>query len=175
MSERVSRARSWAIEKHGDQKYGKGDGARPYACHLAAVAELAAPYGELAEVVAWLHDTMEDASVTEADVAAAFDGQVARLVVLLTDPEAEAKDEQKRLRNERLATLQGDDRVALVVKACDRLANLRESNKPGAANEKKLEKYRGEHPEFRTAAYREGLCEPLWKEIDEIIGPPFGR
>lgn len=172
MSELVSRARAWAIEKHGDQKYGKGDGARPYAYHLAAVAELAAPYGELAEAVAWLHDTIEDASVTEGEVAAEFGARVARLVVLLTDPPGRNKQEQKMERNRVLAGVHGDEVPALIVKACDRLANLRESNKPGAENEKKLEKYRNEHPEFRKAARRAGLCDPLWEEIDRIIAPP---
>ena len=170
MSELVSRARAWAIEKHGKQMYGT----HPYAYHLGAVADLAAPYGELAEAVAWLHDTIEDAFVTEADVAAEFGDRVARLVVLLTDPVGRDKDDSKRLRNERLAKLQGDDRVALIVKACDRLANLRASAAPGPKSEEMLAKYRREHPAFREAAFRKGLCEPLWKEIDEIIGSSAG-
>jgi len=62
----------------------------------------------------------------------------------------------------------GDDTLALVVKAADRLANLRESSKPGS--EKQLAKYRGEHPEFRKAVYRPGLCEPVWAEIDAAVG-----
>lgn len=33
-----------------------------------------------------------------------------------------------------------------------------------------LRKYREEHVEFRRAAYRPGLCDPLWEEIDTIIG-----
>lgn len=52
MTDFVSQARAWAIEKHGTQTYGKGENARPYAYHLGAVAEIAAPYGETAQVVA---------------------------------------------------------------------------------------------------------------------------
>ena len=52
MTDLVSHVRAWAIEKHGTQTYGKGENARPYAYHLGAVAEIAAPYGETAQVVA---------------------------------------------------------------------------------------------------------------------------
>ena len=53
MTDLVPHARAWAIEKHGTQTYGKGENARPYAYHLGAVAEIAAPYGETAQGVAW--------------------------------------------------------------------------------------------------------------------------
>ena len=29
--------------------------------------------------------------------------------------------------------------------------------------------YVGEHPSFRRAAYRAGLCEELWEKIEAII------
>ena len=170
MSELVSRARAWAIEKHGKQMYGT----HPYAYHLAAVANLAAPYGELAEAVAWLHDTIEDAFVNEADVAAVFGDRVARLVKFVTDEPGETRAIRKARTNEKLHGIKRSDETALIVKAADRLANLRASAAPGPKSEEMLAKYRGEHPAFREAAYREGLCEPLWKEIDEIIGSPAG-
>ena len=171
MHEDVSRAREWAIEQHGEQRYGKGDDARPYAYHLGAVAAIAAPYGEEAEVVAWLHDVIEDTGRCEADVAGAFGARVAHLVMLLTDEPGFDRAEKKRRSHAKLAGVDGADSVALIVKAADRLANLRESAKPGPQNEKKLAKYRGEHPAFRRAAYRPGLCDSLWAEIDSIIGP----
>ena len=52
MKDLVSHARDWAIEKHGNQRYGQSDDSPPYAYHLGAVAAIAAPYGELAETVA---------------------------------------------------------------------------------------------------------------------------
>ena len=57
----------------------------------------------------------------------------------------------------------------LVVKAADRLANLRESIKPGEKNEKMILKYGGEHLGLRAAAYRPGLCDPIWSELDAIV------
>jgi hypothetical protein len=29
--------------------------------------------------------------------------------------------------------------------------------------------YRREHPAFREAAYRPGLCDELWREMDRIL------
>ena len=81
---------------------------------------------------------------------------------------AEGDREAKKLRaNAKLSKVEGKAQLALVVKAADRLANLRMCARAGG--EAKLEKYRREHPAFRAAAYRAGLCEELWMEIDRII------
>ena len=52
-------------------------------------------------------------------------------------------------------------------KAADRLANLRMSARDESGSN--LETYRREHSAFRHAAYRRGLCDELWQEIDIII------
>jgi len=169
MKDLVSHARDWAIEKHGLQRYGNSEDSPPYAYHLGAVAAIAAPYGELAETVAWLHDVIEDTPTTEEDVAAEFGDQMARFVKFLTDEKVKDKAEKVRRRNEKLAALSGVDTVALVVKAADRLANLRESIKPGEKSEKMIVKYGGEHLGLRAAAYRPGLCDPIWSELDAIV------
>jgi len=36
------------------------------------------------------------------------------------------------------------------------------------ANTKKLAMYRGECPDFRAAAFRPGLCDELWCEIEAL-------
>lgn len=170
-SESVRHAREWAIEKHGDQKYGKGPDAKPYAYHLGAVAAIAAPYGEVAEVVAWLHDVVEDTRTTEEQVRAEFGDRIARLVAYLTDEPGESRAARKARTNEKLAAVPEEDWIALVVKASDRLANLRESVKPGEKSEWMLVTYRDEHAAFREAAFRPGLCDGIWAEIDGIIDP----
>jgi hypothetical protein len=53
------------------------------------------------------------------------------------------------------------------VKACDRLANLRQSAR--GARGSKLDMYRAEHPAFRDAAYRPRLCDELWAEMDRVL------
>ena len=54
-----------------------------------------------------------------------------------------------------------------MVKVADRLANVRTcliDDRRGLR-----EVYSREHPAFRRAAYREGLCEPLWVELDTLL------
>jgi (p)ppGpp synthase/HD superfamily hydrolase len=58
-----SKAREFAIKAHGEQKYGEF----PYSVHLDEVATIAKPYGESAEIVAYLHDVIEDTSVTKKE------------------------------------------------------------------------------------------------------------
>ncbi len=62
--------------------------------------------------------------------------------------------------------------MALEVKAADRLANLRMS--AGSGSDSKLDMYRREHTAFRQAAYRPGLCDELWQEMDRILDETRG-
>mgnify|MGYP003331794011 CR=1 FL=1 len=62
-------------------------------------------------------------------------------------------------------------RAPLVVKAADRLANVRESVRSSLLDpdNKHLPKYRAEHPEFRLSAHRPGLCDEIWAELDKLL------
>jgi hypothetical protein len=157
-------ARSFAIEAHADQKYGD----RPYSYHLDAVAALAAPYGEEAVVVAYLHDTVEDTKATIAEIDGRFGPRIAACVGLLTDEPGANRKERKAKTYARLAGVRGPNELALLVKAADRLANVRacmESRKRSL-----WQLYRSEHETFKASAYRTGLCEPLWIELDQLLG-----
>lgn len=164
-SDRVSLARVFAIEAHADQRYAD----RPYSFHLDAVATLCAPYGAEAQVVAYLHDVAEDTPVPLERIREAFGDLVAECVALVTDVPGANRAERKAKTNAKLAKVEGPARLALVVKAADRLANLRMSATTGGA---KLDMYRKEHPAFRAAAYRPGLCDELWREMDKILTSP---
>ncbi|UQA61679.1 HD domain-containing protein [Polyangium aurulentum] len=61
----------------------------PYVSHLAGVALILAQHGFDEEVVAAgaLHDAIEDAGVTAADIAALFGPRVSELVVAVTEPD----------------------------------------------------------------------------------------
>ena len=54
------KARELAMRSHGDQKYGE----HPYIVHLDAVADICYPYGQNAVIIAFLHDTLEDTSLS---------------------------------------------------------------------------------------------------------------
>lgn len=82
----VQDALSFAKEAHGDQKR-KYTG-EPYWHHLVTVATLVARVGGTPEMLqaALLHDTLEDTSVSFAELQEQFGATVAEYVLLLTDP-----------------------------------------------------------------------------------------
>ena len=157
------KARSFAIEAHGEQKYGE----RPYLYHLDAVAALAAPYGSEAETVAYLHDTAEDTLTTLEEIGQLFGPRIAACVALLTDEPGTNRKERKATTYAKLAKVHGPNELALVVKVADRLANVRAC----VMDHKRdlWELYLSEHQVFRKSAYRTGLCEALWIELDSLL------
>ena len=162
--ESVAEARAFAVAAHGDQRYGD----RPYIVHLEAVAAIVRSYGSEAQRIAYLHDVAEDTNITLDDLRHQFGARVAEHVALLTDEPGGDRAERKARSHAKLANVPPELNLALVVKAADRLANLRESAR--SANAKKLAMYRSEHAEFWAAAYRPGLCDDLWREIDALMG-----
>jgi guanosine-3',5'-bis(diphosphate) 3'-pyrophosphohydrolase len=156
-------ARLFAIAVHGDQKYGDD----PYAKHLDAVAALAEPYGKQAVTVAYLHDAVEDTSATLAQIEQQFDPFIATCVGLLTDEPGPTRKERKAKTYTKMATVTGPTELALIVKAADRLANVRACI--AGARAAQWEVYRSEHAAFHHAAYRAGLCDPLWAELQQLL------
>jgi len=156
-------ARSFAIKAHAQQRYGD----HPYSFHLDAVAALAAPYGEEAVVVAYLHDTAEDTEVTIAEIGNRFGPKIASCVSLLTDEPGDSRKERKAKTYAKLAQVHATNELALVVKTADRLANVRACLADRKHSLWQL--YRSEHEVFKASAYRAELCEPLWVELDSLL------
>jgi (p)ppGpp synthase/HD superfamily hydrolase len=159
----LQKARPFAVASHGDQKYGD----HPYVFHLDAVAKLAEPYGEDATIVAYLHDVVEDTDATVESIEALFGPKVAACVGLLTDEPSANRKERKAKTYAKLAEVRGPSELALVVKAADRLANVRAC----LEDQKKSlwDLYRSEYAVFRRSAFRAGHCDPLWNELDRLL------
>lgn len=87
MDDLVDKARWFAIKAHGRLDHRRKYSSEPYPVHLQAVADLVASVSDDPEMVAaaWLHDTMEDTSTTEAELNQRFGPTVAQLVAELTD------------------------------------------------------------------------------------------
>ena len=164
MLDLVAHAREFAIAAHKNQRYG----ALPYVVHLDAVAELVTSYGNEAQIVAYLHDVVEDTHVSLDMVRAEFGDRIAKLVSLVTDEPGPSRVERKSLTNVKLSAVSDAEFVAIVVKTADRLANVRMSIAEG--NSKTLAMYRGEHSQFRAAVHRPAMCEEWWHEIDSALG-----
>ena len=153
-------ARQFAIAAHGAQKYGN----QPYSVHLDSVAEIAKTFGETATIVAYLHDVVEDTAITLTEVEAQFGSLVAECVGILTDEPGSDRQQRKAKTYAKMAKVDGELELALIVKAADRLSNMRaciETN-----YQRKLDMYQKEHPVFRTSVYRAGICDDIWSELD---------
>lgn len=159
----IGAARAYALNKHGSQLYGK----HPYSYHLDAVAETLAPYGTVAQIVGYLHDVVEDTDATIDDVRTCFGDEVAACVALLTDEPGATRKERKAKTYAKLAKVTGVEQLALVVKAADRLSNVRACVID--ANSKLWNLYRSEQEVFKECAFRPGLCNSLWSELDGLL------
>ena len=134
-------AREMAIRAHGTQLYGN----EPYSVHLDEVAALCEPFGETAVMVAYLHDCLEDTQLSAAEIRSAFGELVERCCVLLTDAPGANRKARKAATYEILSRVSAEspEALALVVKAADRLANVRRCS---AGNPGLAAMYRKEHP-----------------------------
>jgi guanosine-3',5'-bis(diphosphate) 3'-pyrophosphohydrolase len=163
MSNLVEKAKEFAVKAHGDQKYGE----LPYVVHLQAVANHLKPYGENAEVLGFLHDVVEDTSVSKEEVESEFGKFISECVAILTDEAGSNRKERKAKTYLKMSKVGAELNLALIAKVADRLANLEACVKAG--NNSLLSMYKGEHPAFRNAVYREGLCEELWLKVEAIV------
>jgi (p)ppGpp synthase/HD superfamily hydrolase len=162
-STRLQKARAFAMKAHGGQMYGD----KPYVFHLDQVVALLEHYGEDAQVTGYLHDVVEDTPVTVEQLTKSFGRFVAECVDLVSDAPGPDRKNRKAKTYARLAKVKGKTELALVVKAADRLANVRMCVKE--KNQKLLTVYQQEQPVFFRAAYRPGLCEEFWQELRQLL------
>lgn len=161
----VRKAIEVACEWHGEQRYGRF----PYVVHLNDVAKICEPFGETAEVIAYLHDALEDTELTGQQVEDVFGSFVRLAVEALTDPPGLNRKERKAASYAKLGAIEVTSplSLALVVKAADRLANVRACVHD--KNERLLQMYRDEHEAFTKAVLRVGLNEALVDEVGELL------
>lgn len=157
------KARAFAIERHGDQRYGS----HPYSFHLENVANIVSEYGSEAVVVACLHDIVEDTNTTLEEIESTFGLFVSQCVAILTDEPGVNRKERNRETYKKMAKVSGKLELALIVKAADRLANFRAC--VAQDNEGLLSMYKKEHSVFKQSVYRPSLCEPFWQEMEVIV------
>ena len=124
MTHAILQAATFAAEKHADQRR-KGKRQEPYINHLLEVAELVSSVAERDEnliIAALLHDVVEDAGVTFAELAERFSDDVAALVAEVTDDKSLPKVERKRLQ---IVSAPHKSPRARILKLADKISNLR--------------------------------------------------
>lgn len=154
----VDRARLVAVFAHGDQLYG----GKPYHIHLKSVANTLVRFGHDDKNIisaAYLHDVLEDTSVTGEDLSYIFGPSILALVMAVTnEPGANRKERAEKtypkIRSTNRATL---------LKLADRISNLENCI---LSDDSRLEMYRKEYPGFRAALHQPGQYEIMWKWLD---------
>lgn len=132
--------RMFAIQHHGDQKYGK----YPYAYHLAMVETYLRDHGfneTHYAIAAWLHDIVEDTMVDLNTLYNYYGGPITSIVWACTG-EGNNRKEKAESIYKKIETYP----EAAPVKCADRLANTYFSWKSGNLNKMKM--YVEEWPEF---------------------------
>ena len=130
-SQRYIDALGWVAELHRRQRR-KGKPV-PYISHLVAVSALIWEDGgdEEQAIAGLLHDAIEDAGVTESEIASRFGSRVARIVADCTDTDgavtADGEKEPWLLRKTRyIEHLQSTQPDSLLVSAADKAHNARD-------------------------------------------------
>lgn len=185
---RVLKAQQFAVAAHGDAKYGD----LPFQYHLQKVVQASQDFvtDEMLawagatrtdlQVACWFHDLVEDTSVT-LDMLRAFESElVVAAVDAVTDVEGTCRKERKwgtALCPGPMVKLH-KSRLGLLVKLCDRIANVTASK---AAAEKlplhkqkktMLPKYRQEHEDFVDLRTSSPVLDPLWSHLDTLLAVP---
>lgn len=121
MTDRINKAFLFALYAHGEQK--RKDGL-PYIVHPFEVGMTLSRNGagEALICAGLLHDTIEDAYITPEQLRAAFDGEVAELV--LEDSEDKSKSWEER-KTAAIQSLYTGSRSHQMLMCADKLANLR--------------------------------------------------
>lgn len=182
---RSMQARDFAVASHGDARYGD----LPFEYHLLKAQEAAVRFvtDEMLTwagasrtdliVAIWFHDLIEDTTVTKEQLAALESEIVVDAVWAVTDAKGECRKERKwgtALTPGPMLKLHAS-RLGLLVKLCDRIANV-EASIAGAAKlpphkQKKtmLPKYRAEHADFADLRATAPILDPLWSHLDALF------
>jgi (p)ppGpp synthase/HD superfamily hydrolase len=162
----VVKAKAFAEDAHKDQMYGN----IKYIYHLMEVRNRVCNYGETCEILAYLHDIVEDTNISLEEIQKEFGEKVAECVYVITDPKGKNRKERKSKSNIKLSFT--TIKEVLIVKPADRLSNTINSL---YNNEGLFEMYKKEYPAFRAAVHREGLCDDLWEHLDRVNKMEFKK
>lgn len=153
----VDEARLVAVKAHQGQYY---DEMFPYEKHLDDVVRVLTDFGYTDAkllIAGYLHDVIEDGTVSYNDIRGYFGKEVAEIVYCVTDELGRNRKERK------IKTLPKtrSNPDAIIVKLADRIANIRHGGK--------IDMYANEFDEFEEELYIPGVGEHLWTELKFIL------
>jgi len=160
----AEKAKIYAYEKHAGQIHGT----RPFTTHLHEVVDTLHEFGYKDDdltAAAWLHDVVEDTSVTIEEIYTEFGDRIGDLVDALTDGPGETRLEKKAKPYATIPNVPG----AVIVKLADRIANVRFTMVEGAKAERYRMTYKKEHAGFCNALSKEGEATEMWYLLDNLL------
>lgn len=151
----LQEVRRWCAAAHGNQGYGNTsvddggmDGYHPYSFHLRKTEQVALRFGfrDISiRKACWGHDVLEDTGKTIGDLlAAGFTPYEVALIWAVTDGDGATRHERKLEAYRKIRQTPG----AVIVKLCDRIANLEHAIQAGS--ERKFKLYKREMREFEA-------------------------
>lgn len=161
----LERALLVAEKAHANQSYD----IYPYIYHVKQVVKIAQDLGfdDNILVACALHDTLEDSELSYNDIKKAFGAEVAEIVYCVTDELGRNRTERKFKTYPKIKA----NWKAVIVKICDRIANISQSSK---YNQSLFEMYRKEHDLFCSSLmskdHNHDLTNIAWKELSNVTG-----
>jgi len=167
--ELIMKARKFAIDNH--RRVNELYDGLPYHVHLMEVVDFVHRFDNLlneedidvAVIVAWLHDLIEDTGLTYNNVKQIFGERVAELTRNLTT-NIHGRTRAERADQEYYDRVKSDP-ISIFVKIADRLANMFHSLNYG--NNGMYKKYKAELPHFKEELYN-GMYQEMWDLLENI-------
>ena len=136
----LRRAHDFAKKAHANQKRASGE---DYFIHPCTVARILADLGLDASTIAaaFLHDVIEDTSVSEGDIKKEFGEEVLELVVGVTKLDKiqfHSKEEEQAENFRKIFVAMAKDIRVIIIKLADRLHNMRSLNFLSAERQQRM-------------------------------------
>lgn len=168
ITRKTIKAQAFALNAHKDQMYGEV----PYSVHLTCVVMTANKFihnikPELREEIiqaCWLHDVIEDTNILYEYIKKYFGEFVADVVFDVTNQ----KGKNRKERFEKTITGISENRYAVFVKLCDKIANTEYSKLESSGMHSM---YAKEYEHFRKCLYVSKEYDDMWDELDKLSVP----
>lgn len=156
-------ARLFAVKHHAGQTYCKG---YPYIVHLEDVIRVLEHFGYTEDkyiASGYMHDCIEDTEASFNDIRKIFGTEIAEIVYAVTDELGRNRQEKHEKTYPKIIT----NPDALIIKLGDRIANL--ENGIYHKEHNYVNMYLGEYEEFQKMLRVSGVCDEMWKYIDNLF------
>ncbi len=163
----IERAFDVARVAHADQRRHSGE---PYLAHPLGVAMVIAQLGldDVTVAAALLHDSVEDTTVTMADLEATFGAELASIVDGVTKLDRiqfDSKEAQQAATLRKMLVAMASDIRVLLIKLADRLHNMRTISSLPEAKQQRIA--RETLDIYAPLAHRLGIQELKW-ELEDL-------